>query len=209
MATYDKMTEYAEKDYGKVSDYEDIWKYRKASNYWQNSDQSLSVKIKCDNVIEFIKYMEELQQDNDFFDDLIYCSLESQEKTIYISIIELILKVMMIVIIVIGIISTINTINASLIERKEDFKVMYRVGATKEDIKKMLIYEGVYMFIKALVISIILSIPIVYAIIKYMKKIVIFNELFIPFGSIAIFIGMLFAITLAITIYSTKMIEED
>ena len=138
-----------------------------------------------------------------------YYTLENQEKLIYISIIELILKVIMVAIVTIGIVSTINIMNASLIERKEDFNILYRMGATKGNVKKILIYECIYMFLKATVISIILSIPIIHKIIKHMENILVLNKLLIPFGSIGIFIIVMFVLSLVITIYSTKMIKEN
>ena len=105
--------------------------------------------------------------------------------------------------------STINIINASLIERKEDFNILYRMGATKVNIKKILIYECIYMFVKALIISTVLSIPIIYKIIKGMEQVLVLNKLLIPFGSIGIFIVVMFAISLTITICSTRIIKEE
>ena len=83
------------------------------------------------------------------------------------------------------------------------------MGATKGNVKKILIYECIYMFLKATVISIILSIPIIYKIIKHMENILVLNKLLIPFGSIGIFIIVMFVLSLVITIYSTKMIKEN
>ena len=168
------------------------------------------VKIKCDDIVEFKDYMENVIENQDSGIAFVeYYSLENQEKLIYISIIELILKVIMVAIVTIGIVSTINIMNASLIERKEDFNILYRMGATKGNVKKILIYECIYMFLKATVISIILSIPIIYKIIKHMENILLLNKLLVPFGSIAIFIAGMFAISLAITIFSTRMIKEE
>ena len=65
------------------------------------------------------------------------------------------------------------------------------------------------MFIKATIISIILSIPILYAIIKSMTKTIILYKILIPFTSIGIFILLLFIISLIIAIYSVKFIKEE
>ena len=169
-------------------------------------DDVVYVKIKCEDVVELKNYLEEKLSYNVARK---YYTLENQEKIIYIDIIELILKVIMIAIVTIGIVSTINIINASLIERKEDFNILYRMGASKGNVKKILIYESIYMFVKAVIIAIILSIPIVYKIIKQMENILVLNKLLVPFGSIGIFIAMIFVISLMITIYSTKMIKEE
>lgn len=65
------------------------------------------------------------------------------------------------------------------------------------------------MFIKATIISIILSIPILYKIIKYMEKTIILDKVLIPFTNIGIFILLLFIISLVIAIYSSKFIKEE
>ena len=115
----------------------------------------------------------------------------------------------MVTVVSIGIISTINIMNASLSERKEDFNILYRMGATKGNVKKILVYEGIYMFVKAAIISAILSIPIIYGIIKHMENVIILNQLLIPFTEIGIFVAGLFMIMLIITLCSTKMIKEE
>ena len=65
------------------------------------------------------------------------------------------------------------------------------------------------MFIKSTIISIILSIPILYAIIKSMTKTIILDKILIPFTGIGIFILLLFIISLIIAIYSVKFIKEE
>lgn len=170
------------------------------------------IKINCNDIANFKVYMEDFITKNNINRLTVllqYYSLENQEKLIYIAIIQLILKVMMIAICSIAIVSTVNIINASLVERKEDFNILHRLGTTKGNIRKMLIYEGIYMFLKALIISIILSIPIIYAIIKQIEKVVIINKLLAPFGEIGIFVAILFAITILIMLYSSKMIKEE
>lgn len=206
METFNRLDNYIEKTYGKVHSDEGNEKPRR---FWDNRND-LYVKIKCDNIIELENYMDEVKKKQNTEEIFIqYYTLENQEKLLYIDIVELILKVVMIAIISIGIISTINIMNASLCERKEDFNILYRLGATKGNVKKILMYEGTYMFIKATIISIILSIPIIYKIIKHMENIIALNKILIPFGNISIFIAIMFVIYLIITIYSTKMIKEE
>jgi len=195
-----------------IEEYVGIEEKQHVEDWYYGNVLDLCVKIKCDNIVEFKNYIEktiENQNLNVWHIGVDYYTLENQEKIIYIDIIELILKVIMIAIVTIGIVSTINIINASLIERKEDFNILYRMGASKGNVKKILIYESIYMFVKAVIIAIILSIPIVYKIIKQMENILVLNKLLVPFGSIGIFIAMIFVISLMITIYSTKMIKEE
>ena len=191
-----------------IKNIEKYFEIEERKSFW-NDEGLLRVKIKCDNIVELKNYLDKTIENQNFNIWVIYYTLENQEKLIYISIIELILKVIMVAIVTIGIVSTINIMNASLIERKEDFNILYRMGATKGNVKKILIYECIYMFLKATVISIILSIPIIYKIIKHMENILVLNKLLIPFGSIGIFIIVMFVLSLVITIYSTKMIKEN
>ena len=182
-------------------------------NIWMHfgntSNSGNFVKIKCGNIINFSNYMDNIIQKQNTDISAKYYSLENQEKIIYANVLELILQTIILTIIIIGIISSINIINASLCEREEEFKALSRLGATKENIIKILIYENIYMFIKATIISIILSIPILYAIIKSMTKTIILDKILIPFTSIGIFILLLFIISLIIAIYSVKFIKEE
>lgn len=188
----------------KSSNQHNIWKF-----FGDTSNSGNFVKIKCDNIIDFSNYMEDVIQKQNIDIGANYYSLENQEKIIYTNILELILRTVILTIMIIGIISYINIINASLCEREEEFKVLSRLGATKENINKILIYENIYMFIKATIISIILSIPILYKIIKYMEKTIILDKVLIPFINIGMFILLLFIISLVIAIYSSKFIKEE
>lgn len=164
------------------------------------------VKIKCDNIIDFSNYINE----NKTMDiNVEYYSLDNQVKIVYTNILELLLVIIIFVVVIIGIISSINIINASLCERVQEFKVLSLSGATRTNIFRILIYECVYMFIKATFISVVLSIPILYAIIHYMENIIVLNKLLIPFGWISLFIISLLAISLFITIYSSRFIKDD
>ena len=183
---------------------QNIWRH-----FGNTSNSGNFVKIKCENIIDFSNYIENIIQTQNIDISANYYSLENQEKIIYTNILELILRTIILTIIIIGIISSINIINASLCEREEEFKALSRLGATKENINKILIYENIYMFIKATIISIILSVPILYKIIKYMEKTIILDKILIPFTNIGIFILLLFIISLIIAIYSAKFIKEE
>ena len=87
---------------------------------------------------------------------------------------------------------------------QEVLKLLVECG----NINKTLIYECIYMFIKAMLISIVLSIPIIYIIIKSMEEVIILDKILIPFGSIGLFILILFVMSLIVTLYSTRFIKE-
>lgn len=175
--------------------------------FWIKVD--LYIKFKCDNIIEFKNYIDEVNKSREDEIWIDYYTLENQEKLIYINIVELLLRTIMIAIITIGIVSIINIMNASLCERKEDFKILHRVGATKKDIRKILVYETVFMFIKATVISAIISIPIIWGIIKHMENVITINKILVPFGSIGIYLAIMLVIMLIITAYSSKTIKIE
>ena len=177
-------------------------------------DQDYSyIKVKCGNIIEFSNYVNEIIRNDrskniDRISNATYYTLETQEKIIYINIIELILKFIIIAIVIIGIISILNILNASVYERKQEFIILNSLGATDGNIDKILIYESLYMFIKAMIISIILSMPMIYLIVKYMENIISFDHLLIPIGDICIFLGILLLISLGIAVYSIRIVKE-
>lgn len=176
---------------------------------WIVSDlDEILIKVKCKNIMNFSSYIDNIVKKQNIGIDAEYYSLENQEKIIYIEIVQLILNIIVISIIIIGIISTINIINASICERKQEFIVLNIVGATEENINKILMFECIYMFLKALMITIVLSIPIIYMIIKYMQNIIIENKLLVPFGKINLFIMGLFIISLIIFMYATNFIKK-
>ena len=176
---------------------------------WIVSDlDEILIKVKCKNIMNFSSYIDNIVKKQNIGIDAEYYSLENQEKIIYIEIVQLILNIIVISIIIIGIISTINIINASISERKQEFIVLNIVGATEKNINKILMFECIYMFLKALMITIVLSIPIIYMIIKYMQNIIIENKLLVPFGKIILFIMGLFSISLIIFMYATNFIKK-
>lgn len=171
-------------------------------------ENPIFVKIRCGNIIEFSDYIKDLAEKDGYYNIIPrFYSLEYKEKMIYIEILQLILRTIITTIIVIGIISAVNIISASLYERQEEFKILSRLGATNGNINKILLFECIYIFIKALVLSVIISIPIIYAIIKHMEKVIILNQLLIPVGSIAIFVVVMLIISLAITLYSARIVK--
>ena len=188
-------------------DYNDNKKYE-VENWIVSDLDEILIKVKCKNIMNFSSYIDNIVKKQNICIDAEYYSLENQEKIIYIEIVQLILNIIVISIIIIGIISTINIINASISERKQEFIVLNIVGATEKNINKILMFECIYMFLKALMITIVLSIPIIYMIIKYMQNIIIENKLLVPFGKIILFIMGLFSISLIIFMYATNFIKK-
>lgn len=179
-----------------------------SSQWIWGTNNTLFVKIKCDNIIKFSNYISSICNKQDIMIDAEYFSLDNQEKIIFINVIHFILSIIIVAVVIIGIVSMMNIVNASLCEREQDFYIFHSIGTTKANITGILIYEGIYVFIKSTIISIILSMPILYTIITYMENIIVLDTFLIPFGSISAFFGVLLLIILCIMAYSTQFIEE-
>ena len=202
MDTYNKIEEKISKETSEVTEGEQ-------NIYGEVIENRQNVRVRCENVISFSDYINDFVKKYNYEILPIIYSLEYQEKMVYLDILQLILKIVIVTIMIIGIISAINIISASLFERREEFRLLSRLGATNGNISKILIYECVYMFVKALFISIILAIPVIYAIIKHMEKVITLKKLLIPFGSIGIFIVLLFIISLVITLYTGRLVKKN
>lgn len=203
MNTFDNI----EKDLSNYSKYEPNGDVHNEEYFLHTTSESY-IKIKCKNIIKFSNYIENINKNQKSPIDIEYYTIKNQEKIIYINIVELVLRVIITAIITIGVISTINIINASLCEREQEFKTLHSLGATKGNINKILMYESIYMFIRATIISIILSIPILIGIIKYMQNIITLNKLLIPFGNITLFFTIMLLISIIITLFSRKSIKQ-
>ena len=166
------------------------------------------IKVKCENIISFSDYMDNIIEEQNLDMYTTYITLENQENIIYVNILEFLLKLVIGTIVIIGLASSINILNASLNERKKEFETLNIIGATKKNINKILTYECVFVFIKALIISLIISIPIIYKIIEYMKNIIVLQETLIPYTNIVIFILALFIVSLVVTITTGKSIKS-
>ncbi|MCI8655005.1 MAG: ABC transporter permease [Clostridia bacterium] len=175
-----------------------VWGYNVSTKY---------LRIKCENVIDFSNYMEEVNEKYNGEIYVGYHTLEKEEKVIYTDVLQMILQIIISTIIIIGAVSSINIINASLCEREKEFETLASLGATKKNVNKILIYENLFIFLKATAISVIISIPIINKIIEQMENLIILNKTIIPIGSIIIFFVILFIISLVITIYSTRSIK--
>ena len=172
------------------------------------NDVNKCVKVRCGNIISFANYMDKIIEDQNLDIHMAYYTLGNKTNIIYVNILEFLLKLVIGTIVIIGLASSINILNASLNERKYEFEMLNSIGATNRNINKMLIYECIIIFLKALIISLIISIPIIYKIIEYMKNIIVLQETLIPYTNIVIFILALFIVSLVVTINSGKTIKK-
>ena len=169
---------------------------------------SYFVRIRCDDVVDFSTYIKNVQDEQGINLSAGFYTLDQQETIIYLKIVQLALRIVLVALVLIGVVSGINIINASLQERIDEFKILNRIGATNKNINKVLIYESLFVFVKSAIISIILSIPIIYLIIKYINNLYGINELLVPFGKIAIFYLLLLVISITVTLLSGKFVKN-
>ncbi len=169
------------------------------------NDVNECLKVRCGNIISFENYIDKVIEEQGLDINITYYTLENQVNIIYINILEFLLKLVVGIIVMIGLASSINILNASLNERKPELEILNSLGATNKNINKILINECIIVFIKALIISLIISIPIIYKIIEYMKNIIVLQEILIPFANIGIFILVLFIVSLVVTVNSGKI----
>ena len=174
-------------------------------NYLDN--YNTNIKIRCGNIISFSNYMNNVIDEQNLDIGTAYYTLENQENIIYVNILEFLLKLIIGTVAIIGVASSVNILNASLNERKSEFETLNNIGATNKNINKILIYECIIIFIKALIISLIISIPIIYKIVEYMKNIIVLEETLIPYTNIVIFVVILFISSILIMIKLSKTIK--
>ena len=172
------------------------------------NDIDKCVKVRCGNIISFANYMDKVIENQNLDINTTYYTLGNKTNIIYVNILEFLLKLVVGTIVIIGLASSINILNASLNERKYEFEMLNSIGATNKNIDKILIYECIIIFIKALIISLIISIPIIYKIIEYMKNIIVLQKTLIPYTNIVIFILALFIVSLIVTVNSGKTVKN-
>ena len=166
------------------------------------------IKVRCGNIISFSNYMNNIIEEQGLNMQVAYYTLDNQENIIYVNILGFLLKLIIGTVAIIGIASSVNILNASLNERKSEFETLNSIGATNKNINKMLSYECIIIFLKALIISLIISIPIIYKIIEYMKNIIVLQETLIPYTNIAIFVVILFISLILVMIKLSKTIKS-
>ena len=179
-------------------------KKESALRWYSSEKDDVHIKIKCRDIIGFSNYIEGLKTKYNINISSEYYSLKNKEHLVYVNIVNLVLNCIIITIIIISLISFLNIIEASLTERKQELKMLNSVGATTKNIYMVLVFEYLHIFVKALIIAIILSVPIIMIITKYMQKVIITSTCLIPFANIFIFVAMLFILFLVATLFTVK-----
>jgi putative ABC transport system permease protein len=102
-------------------------------------------------------------------------SLRGEFKT-YINVINLVGGALSLVIAVIGILNFINTMLTSVITRKREFAMLQSIGLTNAQLKKMLLYEGMYYVGFTAVISLVIGSALSFSFIRALNSIILYFD---------------------------------
>lgn len=111
----------------------------------------------------------------------------------------------------IAITSIINTINTSINLRKIEFAVLKSVGQSPKSFNKMILFESLFLGIKALIYGLIISFGIIYVIMQIADLSYGENKIKIPFPTIPVIICIfvVFIITIITMKYSTNKLKKE
>jgi putative ABC transport system permease protein len=101
-----------------------------------------------------------------------------------------------------------NTISTNIGLRRREFAMLKSIGLTQKGLNKMMNYECLLYGIKGLIYGIIVSIEVTYLIYRSILQ-GLETNFFIPWHSIVIAIGSVFAVVFATMLYSMDKIKKD
>ena len=173
---------------------------------------SLNIGINVDDPITFDEDMQKLINDNPNIE--IYYSnwaLFAYESKQMITALAFVVYTILIFISLISITTVFSTINSSILTREKEFSVLRSIGMSKKGLNKMLILESIFLGLKVLVISLPVSIFIIWFIRESLKTMNILDRnIVIPYPT-AYIIGAIIGVLLLIifvTMYSLHKIKK-
>ncbi|MGI6667889.1 MAG: ABC transporter permease [Acetivibrionales bacterium] len=101
-----------------------------------------------------------------------------------------------------------NTISTNIGLRRREFAMLKSIGLTQKGLTKMMNYECLLYGIKGLIYGITVSFGVTYLIYRGLIQGVEIN-FFIPWHSVAIAVGSVFAVVFATMLYSMDRIKKD
>ena len=108
----------------------------------------------------------------------------------------------------IGVLNFINSILTSIISRKHEFAIMQSIGMTNKQLRKMLMFEGIYYVIITTVVSSILSVIGSISLLKSISKEFWFCEYVFTIKPLVIITPCLLIFAILIPIISYKSINK-
>ncbi|WP_310830193.1 ABC transporter permease [Paenibacillus pedocola] len=143
-------------------------------------------------------------------DELVYKSREDyrQELAGFIRIFQIVGYGLSFVIALIGILNYINTVVTGVITRRNEFALLESIGMTKRQLKKMLIYEGLYNVLLTTAITSTLGVILTYSISKSIADSMAFTVFRMSWLPFILVVPVLAAIAYTVTLSSYRMLSK-
>lgn len=112
------------------------------------------------------------------------------------------------VIALIGVLNYINTVLTGVITRRIEFALLESIGMTKKQLKKMLIYEGLYNVLLTALITSTLGVLITYSISKSIAENIAFTVFHMSWLPFALVVPVLTVIAYTVTLSSYRILTK-
>lgn len=109
----------------------------------------------------------------------------------------------------IGLMNFMNTMITGMIARRHEFAILESIGMSKKQLRKMLIYEGLYVVLFTAVILGTVGMLLTYGLIKTITENIAFTVFHMDVLPIAASIPILAVISIVITVIAYKMLAKD
>ena len=178
-------------------------------DYWA---REYSIGINTDKPEVFDRYMEEIINDFPELDinyiNYAYYNYEARQMILAI---KFVCYTIIGAIAILSISAMFNSLNTNIITREKEFAMLRSMGLSKKDLNKLLIYEGIFLGIKTLIISLIISIILIFGMGKLIKLLNIssLKNLIFPTKYVIIAIVILIALIFLVIMYSKNKIKNN
>ncbi|MEC0167193.1 FtsX-like permease family protein [Paenibacillus graminis] len=144
-------------------------------------------------------------------DDLVYKSREDyrQELGGFIRIFQTVGYGLSFIIALIGVLNYINTVITGVITRKNEFALLESIGMTKRQLKKVLVYEGLFNVLLTVSITSTIGVFLTYSISKSITDSMAFTVFHMGWLPFILAVPVLAAIAYTITLSSYRMLSKD
>lgn len=109
----------------------------------------------------------------------------------------------------IGLMNFMNTMITGIIARRHEFAILESIGMTKKQLRKMLIYEGLYVVVFTAVILGTFGMLLTYGLIKSIAENIAFTVFHMDVLPIAASIPLLAIISIVVTVLAYRMLAKD
>lgn len=167
--------------------------YMKLNGY-KKIDSQIESMMK-ENIITTDSYFENIKEELDEARNMIFA-------------VKIVVYSFVILVVLIGLTSLFNTVNISINLRKREFAVLKSIGMSDKMFNKMILFESIFLGIKALLYAIPISFLVVYLLKSLNNTIFGINILLIPWESMLVAIFGVFIIVFITMKYTVSKIEK-